>query len=131
MSIWNIFGHPNGTLAPTPAQLANNPHSQASMSINQLASMAQQQFGTAYNAYAQQAQNNLYNQQALASIKHQASQAAAWGAQQHAAWIEKRYMIDGQYMTLQEFMDFIWPEDCPDKTFFALKHTKEDNNEQP
>ena len=113
MSIWNIFNHPS--TAPTPAQLANNPHSQANMSINQLAGMAQQQFGTAYNAYAQQAQNNLYNQQALAAIKHQAAMSAALGAQQHAAWIEKRYMIDGQYMTLQEFMDFIWPEDCPDK----------------
>ena len=51
MSIWNIFGHPNGTLAPTPAQLANNPHSQASMSMGQLAGMAQSQFNADMSRY--------------------------------------------------------------------------------
>ena len=67
--------------------------------------------------------------QSLANIKQQAAQKAAWGAQQRQfnqdTWPEQRYMIEGKYMTLQEFVDFIWPEDCADKTFFLLKHTKE------
>jgi hypothetical protein len=53
-----------------------------------------------------------------------------WGQQSaynisRDAWIDQRYMIDGNYMSLQQFVDFIWPEDCVDKTFFILKHTKE------
>jgi len=68
-----------------------------------------QQAAQQYNAYAQQAQQSAYN------ISRD-------------AWIDQRYMIDGNYMTLQEFVDFIWPEDCVDKTFFILKHTKESNN---
>ena len=48
-------------------------------STTSLAAQAQHQFNQAYNQYAQQAQNNLYNQQALASIKHQAAQAVGLG----------------------------------------------------
>jgi hypothetical protein len=85
------------------------------MNLGQLASMAHNQFGSAYNAYAQQSMNQQYATQAHMAQQRQFNQD----------WVERRYMIDGKYMTLQEFMDFIWPEDCPDKTFFALKFTKE------
>jgi hypothetical protein len=80
------------------------------MNLGQLAQQAHNQFGSAYNAYAQQGA---------------AAQMANLGRTNHAIWAEQRYMIDGRYMTLQNFVDYIWPEDCPDKTFFVLKHTKE------
>jgi hypothetical protein len=82
-------------------------HTQA-MALQQLSQQAQNQFGNAYNAYAQQG---------LA-----AQQQSQFNA---AAWPEQRWMIDGKYMSLHQFVDFMWPEDCADKTFFLLKHTKE------
>lgn len=100
----------------SPAQLANNPHSQASMSVGQLAGMAQQQFNNAYNAYAQQGMN-----QQMAAQQYAAAQQRAF----NQVWTERRWQIDGQFMTLTQFVDYIWPEDCPEKTFFILKHTKE------
>lgn len=86
------------------------------MTLQQLAAQAHNQSGSAYNAYAQQSMHPQY------------------AAQQHRqlnqdTWPDQRYMIEGKYMSLQEFVDFIWPEDCADKTFFLLRHTKENNNE--
>ena len=87
-----------------------------------LSQQAHNQSGSAYNAYAQQ---SIHPQMAAQQHASQMSQMANLGRTNHAIWAEQRYMIDGKYMSLQEFMDFIWPEDCPDKTFFALKFTKE------
>jgi hypothetical protein len=80
------------------------------LNLAQLAAQAHNQFNSAYNQYAQQSQ---------------AAQMANLGRTNHAIWAAHRYQIDGQYMTLQQFVDYIWPEDCADKTFFVLKHTKE------
>ena len=85
------------------------------MTLQQLSQQAHNQSGSAYNAYAQQGMN-----QHMAAQQHR---------QFNQDWVDRRYMIDGRYMSLQEFMDFIWPEDCADKTFFALKHTKETSND--
>ena len=104
----------------SPAQLANNPSSQASMSIGQLAGLASAQFNQAYSQYAQQGMN-----QQLAAQQYSAAQQRIF----NQSWTDERWMIDGKYMSLQEFVDFIWPEDCPDKTFFVLKHTKEISND--
>jgi hypothetical protein len=90
------------------------------LNLGQLAQQAHNQFNSAYNAYAQQGMN-----------QHMAAQAQM--AQQRQfnpnTWIEQRWMIDGKYMSLQQFVNFIWPEDCVDKTFFLLKHTKETSND--
>jgi hypothetical protein len=92
------------------------------LNLGQLAQQAHNQFNSAYNAYAQQGMN-----QHMAAQQHasQMSQMANLGRTNHAIWAEQRYMIDGKYMSLQEFVNFIWPEDCADKTFFVLKFTKE------
>ena len=74
------------------------------------AHQAQQLFNQTYSQYAQQGMN---------------SQLGAQQRQFNQDWVERRYMIDGKHMTLTEFVNFIWPEDCADKTFFLLKHTKE------
>jgi hypothetical protein len=82
------------------------------MTLQQLAQQAQNQFGHAYNAYAQQSMHPQYAAQQQRQFNPD-------------TWPDQRYMIEGKYMSLQEFVDFIWPEDCVDKTFFLLKHTKE------
>lgn len=72
------------------------------------------------NAYAQQSgpwtqgaaahQQALYNQQ-LMSIH----------ARQHAP---AKWRVDGQDMTFEEFVEAVFPEDTPQKTFFLLKFSK-------
>ena len=110
---------------PTFSQLAQQQYQQAQnraqgMNLGQLAQQAHNQFNSAYNAYAQQSMNQQYAaQQHIANL----------GRTLHSQWTEQRYMIDGKYMSLKEFTDFIWPEDCPDKTFFILKHTKENKDD--
>ena len=88
--------------------------------------------GLIHNAlYGAMGQQNAYNNQAMAAqqqaVMAQTALARQYAQQQVAK--ERRWMCDGQLMTLQEFMDFIWPEDCPEKTWFALKYTKENSNE--
>ena len=36
------------------------------------------------------------------------------------------YMINGQPLTFKEFMDILYPEDCPEKTMLMLRLQKED-----
>lgn len=36
-----------------------------------------------------------------------------------------RYMIDGRMMDFEEFVNTVFPNDCPEKTFFLLKHSKD------
>ena len=116
---------PNPLQNQTFAQQAQQQYQQAQnqaqgLNLSQLAAQAHNQFGSAYNAYAQQSMNQQYAAQA---------QIANLGRTNHSAWINQRYMIDGKYMSLQQFVDFIWPEDCPEKTFFVLKHTKENKDD--
>lgn len=68
---------------------------------------------------AQQAYNP--NQQYSAQQAQQAQAFAQYAQQQ----IERRdWRINGQDMTLREFADTLWPEDCADKTMFFLKYSK-------
>jgi len=104
----------NATFSQQAAQQYQQAQNQAQgMNLSQLAQQAHNQFGSAYNAYAQQSMHPQY------AAQQQQRQFNA------AAWPEQRWMIDGRYMTLQQFVDFMWPEDCAEKTFFLLKHTKE------
>lgn len=74
---------------------------------------------------AQQAFNNnqqYYQQQAMA-----AQQALASGHQGiYQPWEPKKYRIDGQDMDFEEFVNTIYPDDCPEKTMLILKFKKED-----
>ena len=97
----------------TQAQLANLAQQQFNSALAQTTN-SQQLSGQAWSNWAQQAMN-----------QHLARQQQQFNPN----WVERRYQIDGRYMTLQEFVDFIWPEDCADKTFFLLKHTKENKND--
>ena len=90
-------------------QLAQLPQIQINSALN-TATTSQQLSGQAWSNWAQQAMNQHLSQQQQ---------------QFNPDWVERRYMIDGKYMSLTEFVNFIWPEDCADKTFFLLKHTKE------
>jgi len=116
-SLWSsLFGSAGSTqLNPAQQQQLNQQFNQA---YSQLAQQSAQQSYQIYNQYAQQAMNQQY-----AAQQHRAYNMA------RDQWIDQRYMIDGKYMSLQEFVDFIWPEDCPEKTFFVLKHTKETGND--
>ena len=81
--------------------------------------------GQTYNQYAQQGTS--------AQIAQWANRQAQMAQQQRQfnpnTWVEQRWQIDGKYMTLHDFVNFIWKEDCPDKTFFLLKYTKEIKND--
>lgn len=89
----------------------NNPF--ANLGLGQLANQA------GYGAMGQLqncATNQYYAQQA------QQAQAFAQYAQQT---IERReWRIDGKDMTMREFADTLWPEDCPERTMFYLKYSK-------
>ena len=70
-------------------------------------SQAQQAYNPTQQYYAQQAQQ---------------AQAFAQYAQQE---IERRdWRIDGKNMTMREFADTLWPDDCAEKTHFYLKYSK-------
>ena len=99
----------NQARGPTQSQLANLAQQQFNSALN-TATNSQQLSGHAWSNWAQQAMN-----------QHLAQQQQQFNPD----WVERRYMIDGKYMSLTEFVNFIWPEDCADKTFFLLKHTKE------
>jgi len=106
----------NATFSQQAQQQYQQSQNQApGLNLGQLAQQAHNQFGSAYNSYAQQGQ--------------QAQYAAQQRQFNPNTWIQQRYMIDRKYMSLQEFVNFIWPEDCADKTFFVLKHTKETKND--
>lgn len=115
----SIFGGSTSHLNPSPAALANNPHSQASMSMGQLAQHAQQQFN---NVYSQQGMaNNAYNQNS-AAFQHQ-QMIANLG---RTVGVAKRYMIDGVLMDFDEFVDALYPDDCAEKTHIILKFKKDE-----
>ena len=72
----------------------------------------------AYNLYAQQAGLTQMTQSA-------AAQQHAWNSI-HARNIPEtaKWMVDGKTMTFQEFVQAVFPEDTPERTFFLLKYTK-------
>jgi len=67
-----------------------------------------------YNPYAQQAG---LASQAAAAQQHWMS----IHARQHAP---ARWMVDGRSMSFEEFVQTVFPEDTPERTFFLLKYTK-------
>lgn len=81
---------------------------------------AGQGIANAYNPYAQQsgpwAQGATAHQQALYN-----QQMMSIHARQHAP---ARWMVDGKSMTFQEFVETVFPEDTPERTFFLLKYSK-------
>jgi hypothetical protein len=72
------------------------------------------------NIQNQMAQHNgqqaMGNQQGYQNAANQAAQAQYIPPM--AQW-----MINGRTYSLQEFIDTVFPEDSPAKTFFVLKHT--------
>lgn len=72
----------------------------------------------AFNLYAQQSGLNQLTQSA-------AAQQHAWNSI-HARNIPEapKWMVDGKSMTFQEFVETVFPEDTPEKTFFLLKYSK-------
>ena len=35
--------------------------------------------------------------------------------------LEREYCVDGKWMNLEEFVNYIYPEDCSEKTYLILK----------
>jgi hypothetical protein len=71
----------------------------------------------------------------LANQNYANQQMGAWAqgaaAQQHLMSIHARqgrelpqWIFDGQPMSFEEFVEAVFPEDCPQKTFFVLKFKK-------
>jgi len=70
------------------------------------------------NAYNPYAQTGHWNQQAGAAQQHLMSIHARQG-RELPQWI-----FDGQPMSFEDFVEAVFPEDCPQKTFFLLKFSK-------
>ena len=103
-------------MTPDPtAQQAYNPNASALQNAHP---MNTQQLAH----YAQQAFNNQYAQHA-AAYQHQNIQASL-GKQNKP----KRFMIQGKLMDLTEFLDTLYPEDCPERTYILLKFTEGEND---
>lgn len=69
-----------------------------------------QQLQNAYNSPLSQAQAAQQAQQMFNQLARR---------QQH------NWVIDGETMTMDEFANTLWPDTCPEKTFFYLKYSKE------
>lgn len=83
---------------------------------------------SAYNQGYGIANQSAQNQQALAAIKYNSALQAAWGAQQ-VANRQKPFKINGKEMELTEFVDTLFPEDCPERSYLILRLTKGENDE--
>ena len=77
---------------------------------------------------------NMQNQLGMANQSYAQQQAAAYNhvlAQQSInaqMKPKKQFMIEGREMDLLEFVETLYPEDCPERTFLLLK-LKGENNE--
>lgn len=66
---------------------------------------------------AMNASQQQYSPQQLAAMQQQASQVANM-------WQQRRnWMINGSLMSMDEFANEMWPEECAEKTFFYLKYS--------
>lgn len=82
--------------------------------LGPLQSAANNNIANGYNPYAQQSgawAQGAAAQQHLMSIH----------ARQHAP---AKWRVDGQDMTFEEFVQAVFPEDTPERTFFLLKYKK-------
>lgn len=73
--------------------------------------------------------NQLQNMYGAAGSSPMSQAQAAQQAQQMFNQMAQRqqhnWVIDGQTMTMDEFANTLWPDTCPEKTFFYLKYSKE------
>jgi len=76
-----------------------------------------------YSPYQQQSRLNQIN--AAAQQQQIANLGRTWNSI-HARQAEPppRWMIDGNSMTFQQFVETVFPEDTPERTFFLLKYSK-------
>ena len=83
-------------------------------------------FGTGANYIAQGSiTNGMIGNPQNAYGMSQAQQSAMQQQYNHA--LTPKWMINGQAMTFETFVNTIFPEDCPEKTFFLLKFSKDEN----
>jgi hypothetical protein len=94
-------------------------------------------WGAGQNAYSNygagfsqsQMANNAYNQNQTAYQNQAAYNQAQAQAQAFAQQLQMvkssqakyKYMIDGKLMDFETFIDTLYPEDCPERTFLILK----------
>ena len=87
------------------------------------------QYGMAHNAAQQSAMaQQAAQQQAMNMSQGQmAGSPAGFGAGGFGQMYEPvKYMIDGESMTFEKFVNTIYPEDCAEKTMLILRLKKED-----
>ena len=96
-----------------------------------------QLFGTAPQSAANQAQHITHGQlsqlqnsgmsaaQAQTAINAHYQHMATQAQMAQANFKPARYMIDGRFLDFDEFIDELYPEDCPEKTMLILKLKKE------
>ena len=92
----------------TPPSFSQQAQAQYNQHLAQAANTAQQRYQAsllqnAYNPYAQATYT-----QSLRQILDD------WQ-------LQKEYCIAGEWMSLEEFVTYIYPEDCPERTFLILK----------
>jgi hypothetical protein len=97
-----MFGNIMGGMA------SNNYYGQPGLHTGSMQN--QQGINMANNAYAQ-------NQAAF-------QYAAAQQAMNRTPWRPKDFRINGKDMDFTEFLDTLYSDDCPEKTYLALKLTK-------
>ena len=80
-----------------------------------------------HTALHQSAQQQMANRAAQQQQAYQAGLLGqmSQGAMNYGGFSPPKWMINGIYMTIEEFANTIWPEDVAEKTFFLLKYSGE------
>ena len=88
--------------------------------------MSQGPFITLYGPKTNPAQGLSWQQQAAQQYNQYAQQGMtqALAAQYAQPYKPKQFKINGVEMDLDEFLNAIYPDDCAEKTYLALKLTK-------
>lgn len=112
----------NFTTPQSIAALYNSALAQGSAAAQTSAAAAQaQQASTQYNYTLLQNAYNPYAQSGYLGSMRQVLQD--WQ-------LQKEYFVNGEWMSMEEFVNFLYPEDCAERTFLILKLTgnkKEDD----
>jgi hypothetical protein len=71
-------------------------------------------------------QQQAAQQQAIAGYSAQQAYGGLMGQGSMNAtnWSPPKWMFNGTMMSIIDFANSIWPEDCPDKTAFVLKYSE-------
>jgi len=75
----------------------------------------------AYNSYASQAASSALSSPGLAQAQSIMAQQGSWSAEIITPW-----RFNGRYMTFEEFVAAVFPEDSAEKTAFLLKWSGND-----